>query len=152
MDIFRKFTGNAREMLDELKPYVEQHQKLASNTFMELWASGSVDSLVTLFLAYIRDERVSLLGARWMEETQIKSIQQWEGKNSLDTTLSSNYGKSLQFLILNDLVYESDWTSFGNPREYALCASFQDMLFNHPGEIVIELEKAKDSHYVALPF
>ena len=152
MDIFRKFSGNAREILDELKPYVEQHQKLASNTFMELWASGSVDSLITLFLAYIRDERVSLLGARWMEETQIKSIQQWEGKNSLDNTLSSNYGKSLQFLILNDLVYESDWTSFGNPREYALCASFQDMLFNHPGEIVIELEKAKDSHYVALPF
>lgn len=60
IDIFRKLSRNAREMLDELKPYVEQHQKLASNTFMELWASGSVDSLVTLFLAYIRDERVSL--------------------------------------------------------------------------------------------
>lgn len=152
IDLFRKFSGNAESMLDELKPYVEQHRKLASNTFMELWTSGSVDSLVVLFFAYIREERVASFGARWMSDIQIKNIQQWENKNSLDTALSSNYGKSLQFLILNDLVYESNWTSYGNPREYTLCASLQDLLFNHPGEIVIELEKAKDSHYAALPF
>lgn len=36
-------------------------------------------------------------GDRWMADEQIESIKQWEDKNSLDSTLSSNYGSCLVF-------------------------------------------------------
>ena len=79
-------------------------------------------------------------------------IKQWEDKNTLDSSLSKSYGSCLEFLVQNNLVYESDWTSYGNPREYSLCPSLQEFLFNCPVEIAEKLQKIKDAYYCNLPF
>lgn len=68
------------------------------------------------------------------------------------STLSSNYGTSLQFLIQNNLVHESSWTSYGNPREYSLYPSIRNLLFNCPKGIQEALQAIKDKHYQELPF
>ena len=98
------------------------------------------------------NERIESFGDRWMAEGQIRNIQQWEIKHSLDSTLSSNYGTSLQFLIQNNLVHESSWTSYGNPREYSLYPSIRNLLFNCPKGIQEALQAIKDKHYQELPF
>lgn len=95
---------------------------------------------------------IESFGDRWMAEGQIRNIQQWEIKHSLDSTLSSNYGTSLQFLIQNNLVHESSWTSYGNPREYSLYPSIRNLLFNCPKGIQEALQAIKDKHYQELPF
>lgn len=105
-----------------------------------------------LFIAYIVDERMCNFGDRWMADGQIESIKNWEDKNTLDSTLSKNYGSCLQFLVQNDLVYESSWTSYGNPREYSLCVSLQELLFSCPKEYIEKLQKVKNTHYDDLPF
>ena len=40
----------------------------------------------------------------------------------------------------------------GNPREYSLCPSLQEFLFNCPVEIAEKLQKIKDAYYCDLPF
>lgn len=152
IEAFRKYSATATSLLPRLKECVDRHTKLAVNTFKEIWGSRALDPAIGLFIAYITDERIRSFGDRWMAEGQIENIKQWEDKNTLDSVLSSNYGSGLEFLIQNDLVYASSWTSYGNPREFTLCPSLQDFLFNCPPELTEELEKVKNIHHFDLPF
>lgn len=152
IDAFRKYSLNAASLLPLLKSCLESHVRLAADTFKALWDADTLDSITGLFIAYIIEERMSSFGDRWMAEGQIESIKQWESKNTLDSTLSENYGSCLELFKQHNLVYESSWTSYGNPREYTLCVSLRDLLFNHSGEYDEELQKIKDAHYFDLPF
>ena len=152
IEAFRKYSANADSLIPALKECVNSHTKLAVNSFKSLWTSDSWGEMMSLFIAYIVDERICNFGARWMAEGQIESIKNWESKNTLYSTLSENYGSCLQLLIQNDLVYESSWTSYGNPREYSLCASLQEFLFNCPKEYIDELQNAKNTQHYDLPF
>lgn len=152
LDSFRKYSASSVSILPELKKCVDQHTKLSVDTFKTIWNSNTFDSTMRLFIAYIVDERMRSFGDRWMAEGQIESIKQWENKNTLDSVLSGNYGSCLEFFVQNDLVYASSWTSYGNIREYSLCPTLQNYLFNCPIEIVEELKKVKDAHYCSLPF
>lgn len=98
------------------------------------------------------EERISTFGDRWMAEGQIKNIKQWKSKNTLDSTLSDNYGACLELFKQHNLVYESSWTSHGNPREYQLCPSLQNLLFNKISTYSAELQRIKDEHVFDLPF
>ena len=98
------------------------------------------------------EEKISSFGDRWMAEGQIENIKKWESKNSLDSMLSDNYGGCLEQFKQHHLVYESSWTSYGNPREYTLCPSLQNLLFNHSEEYADDLQRIKDEHYSNLPF
>lgn len=152
LEAFRKYSARVATILPELKVCVDRHTKLAVNTFKTIWDSDTIDSTTGLFIAYIVDERMRSFGDRWMADEQIESIKQWEDKNSLDSTLSNNYGSCLEFFVQNDFVYASSWTSHGNTRQYSMCPSLQNYLFNCPTEIVEELQKVKDAHYCDLPF
>ena len=111
---FREYSANAISILPLLKEYVNQHTRLASDSFKSIWESNTLTSTEKLFIAYIVDERTVSFGDRWMAKEEIASIKQWENKNSLELVLSSNYGSCLEFFIQNKLVYESDWTSYGH--------------------------------------
>ena len=149
---FRQYSANAEAILPELKKCVDKHTKLAADTFRSIWDSNTLDQTLGLFIAYIVDERMRLFGDRWMAEAQIKSIKQWESKHSLYSELSKEYGSCLEFFVQNNLVYASSWTSHGNPSEYSLCNSLQNLLFNCPNEIKEELQRVKNDHYCDLPF
>ena len=152
IDTFRKYSARATQILPLLKKCVEQHIELAATTFKKIWSDNTLDTNTRLFIAYIVDERMRTFGNRWMAEGEIKNIRQWESKNTLDSTLSSNYGSCLEFFIQNELVYASSWTSYGNPREYTLFPSLQNLLFNCSQEIMEELQKVKDAYHFDLPF
>lgn len=149
---FREYSANAISILPLLQEYVNQHTRLASDSFKSIWKSNTLTSTEKLFIAYIVDERTVSFGDRWMAKDEIASIKQWENKNSLEPVLSSNYGSCLEFFIQNKLVYESDWTSYGNPRKYSLYSSLCDLLFNCPTEIKEELQKVKQEYITIIPF
>ncbi len=152
INTFREYSTNAATILPELEECVNSHRKLAIDTFKALWSADTLDAAIGLFVAYIVDEGMYSFGDRWMAEGQIESIKEWESKNTLNFMLSKNYGRCLAVFIQNDLVYESDWTSYGNPKEYTLCPSLQEFLFNCPIEFAKTLQKIKDAHYCELPF
>ncbi len=152
IESFRKYTANAASVLPELKECVDRHTKLAVDTFREIWKSEVLNPATRLFVAYIIDERMRSFGDRWMAEAQIESIKLWEDKNQLDSELSSNYGSCLELFVQYDLVYESSWTSYGNPREYSLCPSLRKFLFDCPIEVLEEAQNIKQDHNMELPF
>ena len=131
---------------------VKAHTDMSSDRFRKLWEEKEIDSDIMLFIGYIIDERIDRFGDRWMAESQTEDIKNWEEKYSLDSTLSSSYGKCLSFFIQNNFVFESDWTSYGNPREYRLCASLKELLFNHSEAFAEQIHRNKDAHHYDLPF
>lgn len=149
---FRKYSTCPAALLPDLKEYVEKHKKIAADMFITLWKEDFLDSATILFVAYIIDERIITFGSRWEEEFQIESIKQWEAKNSLDSELSENYGRCLAWFIQNLLVYESDWTRYGNAKEYTLCSSLQEFLFERSDTLADKLNDVKKAHYFELPF
>lgn len=151
-DVFRKYSAQASAMIAKLEPYLKQHIDLSSEKFQKLWNENALDEHIQLFVSYIIEERVISFGSRWMAEVQIKSIKQWECKNSLDSKLSDNYGRCLEYFIQNHLAYQSSWTSYGNPREYTLFPSLQDLFYNHGEQFHEDLQKVKGDHYIDLPF
>lgn len=152
IEAFRNYSANADSLVSVLKERVDCHIKKSVNTFKTLWNSNCLNDILKLFIAYIVDERIRSFGDRWMANGQIESIKEWERKNELDSMLSENYGNCLQFLIDNDLVYETSWTSYGNPREYSLCTSLQKFLSDCPIEYTEELQNVKSLHSLDVPF
>ena len=152
MDVFRKLTSNTILFVTRLHPYIKKHQKLAAITFKNLWKQNSLDSTQKLFVAYLQDNKVSHLGARWMEASQIADIEQWENRNGMDAILSLAYGKCLEFFIDNNLVYASAWTSYDNPKEYTLYASLQNCLFAPSSEYSNLSKEIKEEYLYPLPF
>lgn len=152
IDEFRKLTEKPNNLIDELQLAVNAHTDMSSDRFRKLWEEKEIDSDTMLFIGYIIDERIDRFGDRWMAEGQTEDIKIWEEKYSLDFTLSSSYGKCLPFFIQNNFVFESDWTSYGNPREYRLCASLKELLFNHSDYFSEQLQSIKDLHHYDLPF
>ena len=151
IETFRKYSSNAPIILTELRSCINEHTRLATTRFNELWNTDSFDDNSKLFIAYITDEKTRSFGARWMADVEVENIKEWESKNSLDSELSSNYRSCLELFVKNNFVYESDWTSYGNPRCYTLYPSLQKYLFNCPTEYVDKLKKVKDKHCFDLP-
>jgi hypothetical protein len=152
IETFRQYSGKYEDLVPRLSVYVERQRKRSRDTFNTMWESGIFDDVKRLFISYIIDERITAFGNRWMAESQIENIKSWESKHDLDGTLSSNYGSCLDLFIEHDLVYESSWTSYGNPREYSLCASLKIYLFDKGFQYINELIKAKQEHAAELPF
>ena len=146
IDKFRECSANRESIIPVLKEYVVSHTKLAVDTFKRIWDSKSLDASIKMFVAYIVDNKINTFGARWKEERQMESIVQWEKEHLFDHILSENYHNCLELFILNNLVYESDWTDHGNPKEYSLYSSLQNFLFNCPSELQEQLQKIKGKH------
>jgi len=152
IETFRQYSGKCEDLVPRLSVYVERQRKLSRDTFNTMWESGAFEDAGKLFISYIIDERITAFGVRWMAESQIEDIKSWESKHDLDSTLSANYGSCLSIFIEYHLVYESSWTSYGNPRGYSLCASLKIYLFGQGFQYTDELMKAKQDHSIELPF
>ncbi len=152
IEVFRQYSGKSVDLVPRLSVYVEKQRKLSRDTLETMWQSGAFDDAGKLFISYIIDERISTFGDRWMAEHQINDIIRWESKYDLYSTLSTNYGSCLSLFIENRLVYESSWTSHGNPREYSLCKSLKNHLFTQGFRYADELIIAKQNYTIGLPF
>lgn len=151
IDLFRTLTSD-KYRNDDLQSCFAAHQEFGNERFTKLWRDEKFDDSTKLFIAYIIDERVTSFGARWLAEPQILDIKEWENKNSLDNTLSENYGTCLNLFIQNYLVYDNNWTSYGNPRGYKLCPSLEQLLLGAKFEFLDEIETVKNTHTFELPF
>lgn len=144
---FREYSSNSESIMMELEKCVNNHKNLSSIKFKKLLDTNAINDIQKLFVEYIIEEKVCHFGSSWKAEKQVESIKKWESENNLNSTLSSNYEKCLDFLIQNKLVYESDWTSYSNPREYTLYNSVKNFLFNFPKEYIDVLKKTKEAYY-----
>lgn len=151
VEVFSKYTAKSEETISLLKPTVEKYQKLSSKRFVDLWEAGIFSNEDKLFIAYIIQNNVTALGARWMAEREKNYIQQWVSNNCLDSSIASKYYEHLQQFIDYQLVYEIDWTNYKNARAYTLYPSLKSLLFGKDFPYTHELEIVVDE-YKKLPF
>lgn len=147
---FRKFSNQKDEVKEVLKPIVFNHYEKVSNKFINLWQRNVFSNEMKLFLLYIIENKISKLGDRWKADFEINSLSEWVNNNSMPVSVANNYGVYLNVLITNNLVYESEWTSYGNPREYTLYNSLQEFLFSESFPYYSELQELKTIS--AIPF
>lgn len=146
MDItyFRKFSSQKDEVVNTLKPIINNHYEKVSNKFINLWQRNVFSNDMKLFLLYIIENRISKLGDRWKADNEINSLSEWVNNNSIPVSVANNYSVYLNSLITNNLIYESEWTSYGNPREYTLYNSLQEYLFSENFPYNSELQELKN--------
>ncbi len=149
---FRMLIAKDIKEMSVYKDLLKPHIILSKQTFETMWNGSNCIDLLKLLVAYIRDERISTLGNRWRSEAQIQDIKVWEGKEFLDNKLSSNYGSALSYFIENNLVHPSDYTSFGNPREYELNNSLKTFLFGSDFPYDEDLKAIKNKYFTDMPF
>lgn len=126
--MFRFIMTQKDSLISEYEKIVNSHKYISAEEFQRKWSS--MDNCEKLLAAYISDKKVSKLGARWMADSQIEDIKVWEKDNNAGKLLSNMYNEALQFFIDNRFVYESDWTTYNNPREYTLCKSLKEFLMS----------------------
>lgn len=156
ISFFRKLISDESNVSDHLLQILNNHIILSAEKFRKLLLSEKFEDVYLLFVAYIIDENVTKFGFRWKNQEQIDDIKHWEDKCFLPCLLSENYLKCINFFIDNKLVYESDWTSYQNPREYTLHKSLKEYLFCHSEEIQPRISefisKLQQSYASELPF
>ena len=152
IECFRKIISSPESLKPSIELAIKRHQQLSSESFLKAWNARKFDDTILLFITYIIDENATSFGDRWMEKGQIEHIKSWEDKNELNNTLSNNYASCLNFFVNNKYVYESDWTSHGNPREYALCSSLKRLLFETDFKKDGIFEIIKKNYKFELPF
>jgi len=149
---FRTLLKTTDDSIKTLGETSMKHCHLSKEQFITMWHSKQFDDSELLFISYIYDENIFSLGSRWMEKDQVESIKQWEQKYSLEKVLSKNYGKCLAKFIENNLVFESSWTSYGNPREYTLHKSLNAFFMSKEFPYSSALEEIKAKYYFDIPF
>lgn len=146
IDFFNYLVSNKETLRPELEDCVRGHQELAACKFMNLWKDNSFDDTKKLFIAYIVDRGIYKIGGGWKSEEQINDINDWENEYLISSDLKTTYQDILIFLIKNELIYESDWTTHGNPREYSFCSSLKRLLLSCPSDLLSELNQVKQAY------
>lgn len=143
INYFRKFISQKEDFMASIRPILLNHFEKVANKFIILWQRNVFNDEMKLFLLYIIDNKISKLGNRWKADFEINSLSDWVNDNSLPITIPNNYNEYLNILISNKLVFESDWTSYGNPREYTFYNSLQNFLFDKNFPYYSELQNLK---------
>ena len=93
-----------------------KHRRLASYTIREMW--DVLPDVERLLIIYSKETNTRTLGDRWMANSEIESIRQWQQSSGIDNTLSDGYGEALHSLVEKEVLYPSNWTSYGNAKEF----------------------------------
>lgn len=137
---FREYLRKRDELVRYYYFTVDQHRKPAVERVIDSWEHLS--DYEKLFIQYARDNNQSTYGARWeATEIEIPAIEKWENANNLTNLVSSNYESILGNMIDKSIVFESNWTSYGNPKEYTLYKSAREYLLMEEFEFAEELKK-----------
>ncbi len=153
IETFRNYTADVEQIKEKSYPILCSHIAKSSDKFLKMWENDEFDDYEKLFIAYIVDEKMSKLGDRWMANSQISDIQNWEQKCEIKGVVSTNYGRLLEKFIQNKFVYAVEWTDHGNVRAYSLCASLKSLLFDNSTQFYPEFQRlAKEYQEDPMPF
>lgn len=85
-----------------------------------------------ILIHYISDTDKYKLGTGWQTSNEIEYIKTWEDIKDYNNILSNNYEKVLRRFAMKKLIYVSELTSNGNPKEVCIIEELQNKLFDLP--------------------
>lgn len=148
VNVFRKCYSQKEKILLELEVALHGHINKASERLVKLLNENNLTTEQILLLAYVYERKAIKLGDRWIaEQHQIPDIQKWEKENNLDDDLSKSYLSCLNYFVEKKFLYESDWTSYGNPREYTWYPSVTKWFLRAEATFVDAINCVKVAHF-----
>lgn len=89
------------KVMDYLKGFVETKKKSSFEVFEKMWDLNSFSALEKLFIAFIKDTKITDFNSDLIEQ-----IQQWEKRNNLISKLSTDFNRQfLKTFIDNKMIY-----------------------------------------------
>lgn len=157
INFFKNITSDVMDQNSQFYIAYKNHQQLAKNTLMGLFNDDELKDESILFVSYMKEKNLHSFGDRWLADKQIDDIKKWESDNSILPILSSNYANCLSLFVKYNIVYPTDYTSYGNPKEYTLYNSAIDWIFGNEFEFSdllksTKIKYTKESDDFELPF
>lgn len=114
---------------------------------------GKLNNEELLLIYYILDTAKMKLGTGWQEESEIRTIREWEDIKGLNNNLSRNYNSVLRRFEIRKYTEISAVTSSGNPKEVCLISEIQDKILDFPKGLQNIIDEAvKNNLTPDLPF
>lgn len=129
LEFYKSITMHSKIIMEEYEPILLIHKKLASEKFESLWRENFITENLKVLFAYVIENKKRKFGDRYVIDIEEKLFSDWKVSNIIDEDFCY-YPELLNFLKENSLVYESDWTYYGNPKEFTLYNSLINLLFS----------------------
>ena len=129
LEFYKSITMHSKIIMEEYEPILLIHKKLASEKFESLWRENFITENLKALFAYVIENKKRKFGDRYVIDIEEKLFSDWKVSNIIDEDFCY-YPELLNFLKENSLVYESDWTYYGNPKEFTLYKSLINLLFS----------------------
>lgn len=156
----------ASDLLIKIREYAHERGaiELESNVQNKIEAQEAIPNLTEIIeadelieaeyvlLFYILQTANRFLGARWMADGTIEQIKDWESKQFMTASLSSNYELVLANMDERGLIQETEYTSYGNPRLYAMPMHIFRDLRNLRNDLKEKIQKVAESLIDPYPF
>ena len=140
----------AIELESSAQNKIEAQEKTPS--LAEIIDSDELVDAEYVLLSYILQTANRLLGARWMSKGTIDEIKTWESKQFMSPILSSNYELVIANMADRGLIHESEFTSHGNPRLYAMPINIYRDLRNLRSDLKLKIQGVTESLIDPFPF
>ncbi|MGK7378333.1 hypothetical protein ACSFXN_10900 [Planococcus sp. 1R117A] len=105
-----------------------------------------------VLLSFILQTANRFLGARWKSDETLDQIKVWEKKQFMEPVLSSNYDLVIANMAERELIRETEHTSYGNPRLYAMPMDIFRDLRNLRNDFKSKIQEVTESLIDPYPF
>lgn len=140
----------ALELESNVQDIIESQETPPNLT--EIIESDELIDAEYVLLYYILQTANRLLGARWMSKGTIEEIETWESKQYMSPVLSSNYDLVIANMADRGIIHESEFTSHGNPRLYAMPIQIYRELRNLRSDLKEKIQNVTNSLIDPFPF
>lgn len=145
LEFYKSITMHSKIIMEDYEPILQMHKKLASEKLESLWRENFFTENLKVLFAYVIENKKIKFGDRWLIDGEESSFSEWKESNLIDEDFC-HYPELLSFLQENSLVFESDWTSYGNPKEFTLYNSLINLLFSSDFKYKEEIFNAKNKN------
>lgn len=142
LEFYKSITMHSKIIMEDYEPILQMHKKLASEKLESLWRENFFTENLKVLFAYVIENKKIKFGDRWLIDSEEEAFSNWKENNLIDKEFC-HYSELISFLKENSLVFESDWTSYGNPREFSLYNSLINLLFSSNFKYRDEIFNAK---------
>lgn len=102
---------------------------------------GKLNNEELLLIYYILDTARVKLGTGWQEDSEIRTISEWEDIRGLNNSLSSSYNSVLRRFDIRKYTEVSAVTNTGNPKEVCLISEIQEKILDLPDRILAIIDE-----------
>ncbi|MCT4671700.1 MAG: hypothetical protein N4A37_00410, partial [Prolixibacteraceae bacterium] len=131
-----------KEKAIQTNPILTKGQDSVVENFRTAILQNQLEDEQMLLIYYMKSTSKYALGERSRLEDELRDIKEWQKIHSYNDCLYNNYSSCLRNLKMRNFLKETDFTSYGNPKEFTLVDELQPFLLNMPYDLMSKINEA----------